>query len=213
MNPLKNDVGGRLLVPGAATLMSRRLLWGGLGAGLALRTLPAFAHGKIGRVKPPIGVPDINVITSDGFHGPLRERLLGRVTAVQLMFSQCRSICPIEAATFVRTQEALANYPADDIQLMSLSIDPATDTPDVLNAWLKSFDAGSRWTAASPAGIDLARARQFFDGGSTLGEDHSTAMSLIDRGGMLVWRTAELPAPDDVAKTLEQLQKASRIDL
>jgi len=212
MNLPKDNDGGRLAVSGAATLISRRPLLGGLAASLVLRALPAFAHGKIGRVKPPIAVPDIIVITSDGFHGPLRERLRGRVTAVQLMFSQCRSICPIEAATFVRTQEALASYPADDIQLLSLSIDPATDTPDVLNAWLKSFDAGSRWTAAAPAGIDLARARQFFDGGSSLGEDHSTAMSLVDRDGMLVWRTAELPAPDDVAKTLEHLQKASRTD-
>lgn len=209
MNQPSRRLGGRSPPPGPAPLVMRRQLLAGMAAGLALRALPASAHGQIGPVKPPLGVPDISVVSSDGFRGPLRERLLGRVTALQLMFTTCRSICPIEAATFVRTQEALASEPSDAIQLLSLSIDPDTDTPDVLKAWLDSLEARSRWTAVSPIKADLARARQFFDGVSGLGEDHSTAMSLIDRAGRLVWRTTELPPPNEVVKLLNQLQKAS----
>ncbi len=186
-------------------LASRRSVLTGLAAGLVLRARPAFAHGNIGPVKPPIQVPDIDIVSSDGFRGPLRERLLGRVTAVQLMFTKCRSICPIEAATFARTQEALAGNPSHGIQLLSLSIDPLTDTLDVLAAWLDGLGARPGWTAAAPAKADLTRARQFFDGASSLGEDHSTAMSLIDRAGLLVWRTPELPAPEEVVKMLRQM--------
>ena len=185
-------------------LAPRRSILTGLAAGLALCSVPAFPHGNIGPVKPPVAVPNIDIIASDEFQGPLRERLLGRVTAVQLMFTKCRSICPIEAATFVRTQEALASNPSDHIQLLSLSIDPLTDTPNVLAAWLDSLNARPGWIAASPAKIDLARAREFFGGVSSFGEDHSTAMSLIDRTGLLVWRTPELPAPEEVVKLLHQ---------
>lgn len=185
-----------------APLLRRRSVIAGLAAGLALRAVPALAHGNIGPVKPPLGVPDIEIVTNDGFRGPLRERLLGRVTAIQLMFTQCKSICPIEAATFARTQEALAATPSDGIQLLSLSIDPLNDTPDALNAWLGGLGARAGWAAAAPAEADLARAKLFFDGRSDFGEDHSTAMSLFNRDGLLVWRTPELPAPNEVVRLL-----------
>jgi protein SCO1/2 len=184
----------------------RRSVMAGLAASLALRAVPALAHGSVGPIKPPLGVPDIEVVTSDGFRGPLRERLLGRVTAVQLMFTQCRSICPIEAATFARTQEALAGTASEGIQLLSLSIDPSNDTPEAMTAWLAGLGAGAGWTAAAPVKADLARARAFFDGVSDFGEDHSTAMSLMNRAGMLVWRTPELPAAEEVVRLLGHLQ-------
>ncbi len=206
MRPARNRLAGAAVSTlGMTPIIARRLVLTGLAAGLALRSMPASAHGSIGPVKPPIRVPDIGVLSSDGFRGPLRELLLGRATALQLMFTKCKSICPIEAATFARTQEALAAHPSDGIQLLSLSIDPLTDTPDALRAWLDGLDARPGWTAASPAAADLERARQFFDGASSLGEDHSTAMSLINRAGLLVWRTNELPAPDEVVKLLTQL--------
>lgn len=200
------EPGGAARRPGATRPVRRRSVLAGLAAGLALRAVPAFAHGSLGPVKPPLGAPDIEIVTSDGFRGPLRERLLGRATAIQLMFTQCKSICPIEAATFARTQEALAGIAADGIQLLSLSIDPLNDTPEVLQAWLDGLGAGAGWTAAAPVKADLARARAFFDGASDFGEDHSTAMSLMNRAGLLVWRTPELPAPSEVVRLLAHLQ-------
>ena len=193
-----------MLPRGTTPLISRRPLLAGIAASL-LCALPAFAHDGIGPVKPPVEVPDIGIISSNGARGSLRQQLLGRVTAVQLMFTKCRSICPIEAATFVRVQEALASGHIERIQLLSLSIDPLTDTPEMLNAWLVSLGAQPGWTAFSPMKADLTRARQFFDGASGFGEDHSTAMSLVNRAGLLVWRTAELAAPDGVVRLLNQI--------
>lgn len=196
------------MLPRSTTpFVSRRPVLAGLAASLGLYALPAFGHDGIGPVKPPVEVPDIDVILSNGLRGSLREQLLGRVTAVQLMFSKCKSICPIEAATFVRTQEALASQFSDDIQLLSLSIDPLNDTPHVLSAWLESLDARPGWAAFSPIGTDLPRVRQFFDGASNLGEEHSTAMSLVNRAGLLVWRTSELPAPDEVVELLRRIRE------
>jgi protein SCO1/2 len=188
-----------------------RLLLTGLAAAFGLQLQPARAH-DIGLVNPPIEVPDVIVLSADGVHAPLSDLLRGRATAIQLMFSRCKSICPIEAATLARVQEALEavgeNSVGDDIQLLSLSIDPATDTPEVLKAWLERFGAQRGWTAASPAEGDVGRVRAFFDRASSLGEDHSTVISLVDRNGRLVWRTLELPAPDEVARLLIQLQRA-----
>jgi protein SCO1 len=196
---------------GPGRIVARRLFLNGLAAvGLGLQLLPAGAHENAGLVKPPIEVPNVTVVSPDGVRAPLRNLLCGRVTAIQLMFSKCKSICPIEAATLARVQEALQalrDNSTYDIQLLSLSIDPLTDTSEVLKAWLERFGAQRGWTAASPAEADLGRVREFFDRASALGEDHSTAINLVDRNGLLVWRTLELPAPDEVATLLLQMQR------
>ena len=101
----------------------------------------------------------------------------------------------------------LGDNPADDLQLLSLSIDPITDTPEVLKAWLERFGARRRWKALSPAEADLAGVRAFFDQASSIGEIHSTAIHLIDRNGFLVWRTFDLPAANDVANLLLNLHR------
>ena len=197
---------------GLGRALARRLLLTGLAAAFGLQLMPARAHDNPGLVKPPIEVPDITVVSADGVRAPLRDLLRGRVTAVQLMFSKCKSICPIEAATLARVQEALEaakDNSTDNIQLLSLSTDPATDTPDVLKVWLERFGAQRGWTAASPTEADLGRVRGFFDRASALGEDHSTTVYLVDRNGLLVWRTLELPAPDEVARLLLQLQRSN----
>ena len=187
--------------------VGRRLFLNGLGAALGLHLLPADSHQNFGPVKPPLEVPDITVVSTDGIHASFRDLLRGRVTAIQLMFSRCKSICPIEAATLARVQEALGDNPANNIRLLSLSIDPLTDTPDVLKAWLERFGARRGWTAVSPVEADLAPVRAFFDRAPTLVEDHSTVIHLVDRNGLLVWRTLDLPEPNEVAKVLIQLQR------
>jgi protein SCO1/2 len=180
----------------------------GIVAALGMPLLSAGAHENVGPVQPPIAVPDVLVVPLDGTRGSLRDQLRGRVTAIQLMFTRCKSICPIEAATLARVQEALGDKPGDKIRLLSLSIDPVTDTPDVLKAWLERFGARQGWTAVSPTEADLPRVKAFFDGPSNVGEDHTTAISVIDPNGMLVWRTLDLPEPNEVAKLLRHLQKA-----
>jgi protein SCO1/2 len=199
----RNNKAERLTVP-------RRVFLTGIVAALGMPLLSADAHENIGPVQPPIAVPDVVVVSLDGTRGSLRDQLRGRVTAIQLMFSRCTSICPIEAATLARVQEALGDRTSDMTRLLSLSIDPVTDTPDVLKAWLERFGARQGWTAVSPTEADLSRVRAFFDGPSNVVEDHSTAIHVVDPSGMLVWRTVDLPEPSEVAKLLLHLQRTVR---
>jgi protein SCO1/2 len=191
---------------GAVAGMARRSFLSGLAASLSFYWRSAHAH-DVGPLNPPLEVPEVAITSSDGLHAPLRDLLRGRVTAIQLMFTQCKSICPIEAATLARVQEALGDHPPDDIRLLSLSIDPITDTPEVLRIWLQQFGARPGWTAASPAEDDLPRVRTFFERCPNLGEIHATAVNLVDRSGLLVWRTLDLPSPTEVAQLLLRLRR------
>jgi protein SCO1/2 len=54
-------------------------------------------------------------------------------------------MCPIIGEGVARLQTALGDRAGRDVQLISVSTDPVTDTPEKLKAW----GARRRWTACS----------------------------------------------------------------
>jgi protein SCO1/2 len=158
-----------------------------------------------GQIKPPLPVPDIALFRHDGASVRLLSQLRGRVSAVQLMFTACKTTCPIQAAIFQRVQNMLPTMGAQGIQLLSLSIDPDSDTPRALSAWLHHFHAGSSWVAAVPVKSSVPTLQDFFQKGGGDTSDHSTQVNIIDREGRLVWRTYELPAAQEIASVLRRV--------
>lgn len=184
----------------------RRLL---TAAGLALLAAPAhraLADG-IGPMRPRRTPPPTRLLRHDGRPITLAEQLGGRVTAVQLMFTGCSAICPLQGALFAGLQARLAARGATDVQLLSLSIDPLGDTPKALNEWRARYEAGPRWSAAAPAASDLDKLLDLLGpAGASLGDRHTTEVHLFDREGRLAWRTSGLPPVDEISGALQQLR-------
>jgi protein SCO1/2 len=164
---------------------------------------PIIIHGH-GRISPPVPAPDIAMVRHDGVSTTLAALVRGHATAVQLMFTSCTTTCPIEAAIFERVQRTVPHMEQRGIQLLSLSIDPENDTPKAMSAWLRRFHAGPNWIAAAPAASDVAKLNAIF-GKSGDSADHSTQVQILDRNGRLVWRTFELPRPEEIAGVLQKL--------
>jgi protein SCO1/2 len=160
-------------------------------------------HGH-GRIAPAVPAPDIAVVRQDGVNTTLPAQLRGHATAVQLMFTSCTTTCPLGGAIFERVQKAIPEMATRGIQLLSLSIDPGTDTPQALSAWLRRFHAGPNWIAATPNAADVARLSDIFGKGAD-SADHSTQVQILDRNGQLVWRTFALPRPEEVAFILQRI--------
>ncbi|MGT2491984.1 hypothetical protein ACU4GD_19355 [Cupriavidus basilensis] len=61
--------------------------------------------------------------------------------------------CPLQGALFGAVQDGMprvnARYP---LRLVSLSIDPLSDSPEALRAWLQRMGAGPNWRAVAPTG-------------------------------------------------------------
>jgi protein SCO1/2 len=166
---------------------------------------PVLSHADFGPVAPATAVPSVTCVSSDGRAATLVELLTGRTTALQLMFTRCSAVCPMQGALFARLQRMLTDQLARNIQLLSLSVDPLNDDPKALSAWLKRFHARPGWLAASPALAAVGRVTALFRRGVNAADDHSTQVYLINRGALLVWRTSDLPSPREVADLLLQL--------
>jgi len=96
-------------------------------------------------VKPTI--PDVALVDQDG--KPVRfysDLVQGKVVMMNFIFTSCTTICPPMGATFAKVQKVLGERAGRDVHLISVSVDPATDTPERLKAWSQKLGAGPGWT-------------------------------------------------------------------
>ncbi|HWH82823.1 MAG TPA: SCO family protein [Burkholderiaceae bacterium] len=172
---------------------------------IAVLPTRAFAdlHDAAGPVKPARPVPAIVVTTQEGRQRPLQSLLEGKVSALQLMFTGCSSICPIQGALFAAIEPALAGASLRDAQLLSVSIDPLGDSPAQLQTWRRKFSAGTNWLAAVPTDRDLPRLVSWIGNSSTdILDRHTTQILIVDRAARLTWRSTDLPAAREVLAVL-----------
>lgn len=111
---------------------------------------------------PPIKqAGDGVVLTEQGEKRQLHELLQGQYSLLGFIYSNCSDVngCPLSSYVFYRLKALMQEKPwlAEHLQLLSLSFDPARDTPEMMRLYGKNFqyagEAGS-WrflTTASEA--------------------------------------------------------------
>ncbi|MEN9799337.1 MAG: hypothetical protein RL653_3033 [Pseudomonadota bacterium] len=116
------------------------------------------------------------------------QSLRGRTWVVNFIFTQCRTICPLLTAKMVQLQRKLRGA---DVTFVSISVDPAHDSPEVLAAYAEKWAPGeTRWhLLATTPQILPSLAREFH----VLAEEgkpgdldpilHSSVFLLVDREG------------------------------
>ncbi len=151
-------------------------------------------------------IPDFELLDQEGrvvhFYSDL---VRDRVVVMNFVFTTCTTICPPMGANFARLQALLGERAADQVELISISVDPLTDTPDRLKAWSERFrspeDDGPRWTLVTgvKARIDnLLKALKVFTPDS---KDHSPIV-LVGNDATGQWLRAYGLAPATRLDTL-----------
>jgi protein SCO1/2 len=124
-----------------------------------------------------------------------RKSLGGKVWVADFFFTTCTGPCPRMSAQMRQIQNATADTP--EVKLVSITVDPAHDTPEVLAEYARRYKADpSRWSflTGDPARLnDIAR--NGFKLNSVDGSlVHSTRFALVDRKGRI---RAFLASTDD----------------
>jgi len=116
---------------------------GGGGGALLLAAALALAAGCGGRPAPePLSrLPEFALTASDG-STVTRESLAGAPWVADFIFTRCVAYCPRLTA---RMKELRTRLPAR-VRSVSFSVDPAHDTPEVLAAYARDWQAeGPEW--------------------------------------------------------------------
>jgi cytochrome oxidase Cu insertion factor (SCO1/SenC/PrrC family) len=126
------------------------------GTAIVLLFQRAAAHAGGGVAAPIAPAPSFTLI--DQLGRPVSDaELRGKVVVADFIYTTCTDICPALTAQMgaLRTRLAAEGLLGDDVMLLSISVDPMRDTPEVLRAYSEPFAAEpANWlflTGAEPA--------------------------------------------------------------
>jgi protein SCO1/2 len=88
-------------------------------------------------------VPDFTLTDQDG-KTVTKDDLRGKIWIADFIFTRCKGPCPLMTARMLEMQRALVKAP--EIKLVSVTVDPEYDTPEVLKAYAAANKADpDRW--------------------------------------------------------------------
>jgi protein SCO1/2 len=91
-------------------------------------------------------LPEYSLVGIDGKPYGSAE-LRGQVYVANFFFTSCRSICPAIMKGMSRLQDGFAQRNIRGIRLVSISVDPEHDTPEILGEYAKGMGVDPlRWT-------------------------------------------------------------------
>jgi protein SCO1/2 len=177
--------------------------------------------------KPPVSyhvptpgdqVPNFKLLNQSGRTIQL-DQFRGKVVLLTFIYTRCQlaDFCPRMSRNFADVDKALAADPAlyKQTHLLSISFDPAYDTPKVLRSYGGAYTGNYtnekflHWDFAAPAEKDLGAVTQYFDVGVTPGDSksltHSLCTVLIGKDGKVIqWYPTNEWQPDDVVATIRK---------
>jgi protein SCO1 len=133
------------------------------------------------------------------------DLLKGKVVVINSFFATCAGSCLPLNRNLEKLQRALGPHMGEDVFFVSISVDPAVDTPASLKAYAKKLNAGPGWyfLTGDKADVDFALKKigQFVDNKT----DHLNIFIIgNERTGL--WKKAfGLARDDELMKVVESV--------
>ena len=171
-------------------------------------TAPAITESQI--LKPGDAVPDTALVDENNAARPLTS-LKGHRVALTFMYTRCPQpdFCPLMDRNFAAVQNEIKKTPGlGDVQLVSVSFDPANDTPAVLKTHARALQADPAvWHFVTANAADIKGFSAKFGVTAEPSDEspavltHNLSTAVIDADGRLVkirpgnmWTPADLIA-------------------
>jgi protein SCO1/2 len=159
------------------------------------------------------GADDLEFIDHTGKSVRLAD-YRGKALVLFFGFARCPDVCPTRLFELARVREQLG-ADADRVQVVFVTLDPARDTPALLNSYLAAFDSSFAGLTGTEAQIErLARRLYVVYRRMPVGDDytidHSAATYLVDPAGRRVFVGGIDTTDAQVVAGLRQLVAAAR---
>jgi protein SCO1/2 len=172
---------------------------------------PTDAKPKAARVT----LHDIQLVDAEGQAVRFKSEAVGsRIVVVGFIYTSCTTICPVTSMVLGNVQERLieklrAQF-GREVKLITLTVDPATDTPERLKAYAANFGSPTGWLWLTG---DKPQVDRVLTGLGAYAADftrHAGAI-LVGDGRSGDWmRFYGLPNPPNIVDRVEQLLAARR---
>ncbi|MEX1312397.1 MAG: SCO family protein, partial [Candidatus Sulfomarinibacteraceae bacterium] len=167
---------------------------------------PIWAGPPYSTVEMTIEIPDVTLIDQDAREVKLRDLVdSGDVVMVDFIFGTCTTICPILSAGFSNLQRRLGSGPGGPV-LISLSIDPEHDTPEILTSYLERYRAQPGWSFLTGDRDDIDVIMHAFDAYVPDKMSHQPVTFIKGNGANQWIKIDGLVSTKDLLAELEKIQ-------
>lgn len=191
-----------------------------LAAALAVATIAAGCRPapefKSSPVEPAAPLPAFRLIAEGGEPFQLSD-LKGEVVVVYVGYTHCPDVCPLAMGHLAVARGLLPASVRDDVRVVMITADPARDTPELINQYVRYFDPTFVGVSGSTEEV-LAALHQWgvhpecstpnADGAYTV--THPSSSFVLNRDGLLRLRMPHDMAPEDIARDLTLVAKEGR---
>jgi len=147
----------------------------------SLVLVAAAATGDTRAALENADLPNVVVRTQDGARVRFYEDLIkDKVVLINFMFTSCANQCPRTMANLAKVADQFGDRLRRDVRMISVTLDPATDTPTVLKDYSRRYGTKPGWYFVTGLQKDIDAIRQ------RLGMREDTS-DLMQHTGMLIY--------------------------
>lgn len=89
---------------------------------------------------------DLELTDQDGrTHRLYSDLLQGKTVVINAFFATCQGVCPVLSAKMAKIQDALGDKLGKEALILSITVDPKADTPEVLHQYAARWNAKPGW--------------------------------------------------------------------
>jgi protein SCO1/2 len=123
----------------------------------------SYAAAKYQRTVESYQIPDVTLTNQDGEDVKLSDLINGKQPVlIDFIYATCTTICPILSAGYSHLQRKLGDH-SETIKLLSFSIDPEHDRPQVMTEYLQRYQAKPGWDFLTGNRKDIDTVMHAFD--------------------------------------------------
>jgi protein SCO1/2 len=165
------------------------------------------AAPKYRRTVEKYQVPDVTLVNQDNERIHLKSFLEGdKPVILDFIYGTCTTICPVLSIGFSHFQKKLGPD-ADQVRLVSISIDPDNDTPAVMKEYLQRYNARDGWDFLTGKREDVIQVMKAFDA-YVVNKMNHYPLTILHAPGADHWiRINELLATSDLMQEYNLLIK------
>ena len=161
---------------------------------------------------PAAYFPNVVLRTHDNQRVRFYDDLIkDRIALINFFYTNCTAVCELATANLVKVSSALGDEVGKGIVMLSVTIDPATDTPAVLKKYAQRYGTRPGWYFVTGARSDIDVLRQRL--GLRDRDDRAvTHTGLLAYGNAATGQWAATPImgnPQTIARSVLRLVKLS----
>lgn len=139
----------------------------------------------------------------------------GKTVLINAVYTSCAGVCPIQTAVFSKVQSMLGQHVGEDVQMISVTLDPVTDTPERLREFADKFHVGPGWLFLTGSKQEVTEVLRSMDLYSPVPAQHTPIAAIGHEPGEVWMKVINVTAPADIVGRIQRVkelgeQRASR---